>query len=191
MTPNTAKKYRRHRESVLVYGGDHLKTRLGRSTPRPLSMGRTMHFVLKSTKATGPWSFRTKKALIEAILEKFAQKHGVDLLNTAVQGNHLHLNLQVSAVRGYKRFIRAVTAAIAMAVTGASRWNPLGIRFWDRRPFSRIVLTPSDEITVQNYVELNKLEASGLSRTEARRLLSQKVAEESRRKIRILRCHTR
>ncbi|MGZ3652017.1 MAG: transposase [Bdellovibrionota bacterium] len=189
MRPTTAKRYRRHRETNLVFGGDYLKTRLGRSTPRPLLRGARMHFVMRSTLAKGPWSFRRggNLAKVESLLQKFARKHGVNIHRAAVQTNHLHLLLEISSARGYKRFIRAVTAAIAMAVTNASRWNPLGLRFWDRRPFSRVLPHVSDEITADEYVRLNQIEALGLSRREARALLRAQVAEESRRRIRALR----
>jgi hypothetical protein len=57
-----------------------------------------------------------------------------------------------------------VTAAIAMAVTGASRWNKLGIKFWDRRPFTRIVIGRRAFLSVRDYVRINHIEGQGYSR---------------------------
>jgi len=153
------------------YGGDLLKTRKARQGPRPVCARDTMHFVLRSTLAKGIWSFRVPKNFqkVEKILKTFSVRHGVRLFSYAVHFNHLHLHAQVSSIKGYKRFIRAVTAAIAMAITGMSRWNPLDIKFWDRRPFSRIARGPLEEATLHEYVLINKYEAEGFSRNEARR----------------------
>ncbi len=94
-------------------------------------------------------------------------------------GNHIHLHLQLNNRNGYKPFIRAITSAIMMKVTGASRWNlePIhrlraaGDKFWDRRPFSRIIVGFKDELTIRDYIMLNQLEAQGLPRPIARVIL--------------------
>src|SRR5262245_54273680 len=127
------------------YGGDLLKTRKGRAQGRPLATRSTMHLVLRSTKATGEWSFRRGKnpGHIQRVVKKFSDKYGVRVLSLANVGNHLHFHIQLSSRHTYAPFIRAVTAAIAMVVSGASRVKRLKMaakdRFWDRRPFSRIV----------------------------------------------------
>lgn len=95
----------------------------------------------------------------------------------AVVGNHLHLQIKLTSRDAYKAFIRAITAAIAMAVTGASRWKPLKQdargRFWDYRPFTRIVVGIREFINLQNYIEINQLEGLGYSRIEARIIVSE------------------
>lgn len=155
----------------ITYGGDLLRTRKGRQGPRPLSVDNSMHFVLRSTQAKGRWSFRQPRHFqrIEKILKSFAEKHGIDIYSQAIHLNHVHLQAKVPSVQSYKRFIRAITAAIAMAVTGMSRWNPLDIKFWDRRPYSRIVLGYAEEVTLHDYIEINNYEAAGFTREEARR----------------------
>jgi REP element-mobilizing transposase RayT len=158
--------------NIKEYGGALQTTRKGRQGPRPVSVYDSMHFVVRSTHAKGKWSFRTPKNFqrIEKILRSFTLKHGVDIYSQAIHFNHLHIHAKVSSVKGYKRFIRAITAAIAMAVTGMSRWNPLDLKFWDRRPYSRIVRGLAEEVRLQDYIEINKYEANGYSRSEARRL---------------------
>jgi REP element-mobilizing transposase RayT len=184
MGPKAAKRYKRYREETLIYGGDLLKTRLGRSIPRPLSIERTMHFVMRSTQAKGNRSLRERSNLlkVEAILRSFAEKHGVRLFNFAVQTNHLHLYLQLSSVKGYFRFIRAITSAIAYAVARGVK------KFWDRRPFSRIVRDDKEDVVLNDYVELNKLEANGFSREKARKVLAKRNAEISRNLLAKLLC---
>ena len=113
----------------LAYGGELLKTRAGRSSSRPLSTKHSMPLVLIFSQAKGEWSFRKAKnqRKIGDILSRFSKKYGIRVLSMANVGNHLHLQIQLSNRYTYKPFIRAVTSAIAMAVTGVSRWNPNGI----------------------------------------------------------------
>jgi hypothetical protein len=153
-----------------AYGGSLLKTRAGRSRPRPLETRTTMHLVLRSSKAKGPWSFKQTKneKRIREIVSKFSAKHGVKVLSLANVGNHLHFQIKLSNRYTYRPFIRATTAAIAMAITGASRWKPLKTkasdRFWDRRPFTRIVHGLRAFLDLRDYVRLNQMEGEGMPR---------------------------
>ena len=104
----------------------------------------------------------------QQILQKFARKNGVALRNYAVHLNHLHLHVQFPSRIAYLRFVRAISAAIAMAVAGMNRWTQTRIKFWDRRPFSRPVLDRRAEQRVDDYIEVNKLEAIGYERISAR-----------------------
>src|SRR3989344_2356817 len=94
------------------YGGTLQKTRFGRSRPRPLprSTQESMHLVLRSTKATGEWSFRRpqNQKKVQALLKKFAGKHEVKILSLANVGNHLHVHARVKNRKGYMSFIRAL-----------------------------------------------------------------------------------
>ncbi len=108
------------------YGGELLKKRKGRCLGgRPLSTKHSIHLVLRSSKATGVWSFRIPKnsKRIKEIIEKFALKYGIRILSIANVGNHLHLHIKIPSRRAYKAFIRATTSAIAMAITGVNRWT--------------------------------------------------------------------
>ena len=95
-----------------AYGGELLKTRRGRSGPRPLATRDTMHLVLRYTKAIGEWSFRKHDGGIREIIAKFSRKYGVKVLSLANVGNHLHFQLKLSRHHLWSPFIRAVTAAI-------------------------------------------------------------------------------
>jgi REP element-mobilizing transposase RayT len=134
-----------------------------------------MHLVLRSSKATGDWSFkkRAHERKIVELLNKFSRRHGVHVYNLANVGNHLHFHIKLSRRHSYFRFIRALTAAIAMAVTGSSRWNPLKSKFWDHRPFTRIVQGYRQFLTLKNYININIFEGMGFPRSHARLVLSE------------------
>jgi len=167
------------------YGGELLKTRKGRSYSRPLSTKETIHLVLRSTKAKGVWSFRygNNPSKIRSIAEKFSQKYGVKILSLANVGNHLHFQIKLSNRYAYKPFIRALTASIAMTITQTSRWKPLkkepSDRFWDYRPFTRIVQGLRAFLNLRDYIRINQLEGFGCTREQARFILASTMAKRS------------
>jgi len=163
------------RKEKKSYGGVLLSTRKGRSGPRPLSIRETMHLVLRSSKAHGEWSFRhpRNERKIKEIIEKFALKYGVKILSLANVGNHLHFHIKLSNRHAYKPFIRAITSAIAMAVTGVSRWRKMTKeKFWDYRPFTRIVQGFRAFLNLKDYIRINEFEGLGCSRVQARFILA-------------------
>lgn len=165
-----------------AYGGELRNTREGRSKARPLSTRQSMHLVLRSTKAKGNWSFRhsQNRKRVTAIIMRFSRAYGVRVLSFANVGNHLHLHIKLGSRFTYARFIRAVTGAIAQTVTGRTRWNtetgkPAAIvkqattqKFWDYRPFSRIVESWRAVLNLRDYVRINQLEGDGANRQAAR-----------------------
>src|SRR6185437_13997657 len=161
------------------YGGELLTKAKNRRHGRPISTQHSMHFVLRSTQAREDWSFWRHKRAIREIIDGFALKYGIRLKSMANVGNHIHMHLQLTNRQTYRPFIRAITGAIMMVVTGASRWNkqPIarlhaeGKKFWDRRPFSRIVVGFKAMLTMRDYIWLDQLESQGLPREMARDLL--------------------
>jgi len=157
-----------------AYGGILFRTRNGRARPRPLSTKETLHLVLKSTQAKGDWSFskRENRHKIHEILTRFSRKYGVRVLSYANVGDHLHFHVKLSNRYLYAPFIRALTSAIAMAVTGCSRWKPLKReakdRFWDYRPFTRVVKSFRAFLNLKDYIRINQYEGAGYTRKEAR-----------------------
>ncbi len=161
-----------------AYGGELQKRRAGRAHGRPLSTRETMHLVLRSTKARGAWSFLNQKndSVVRAIIRKFARKYGVRVVSLANVGNHFHLHIKLASRFTYNSFIRAVTGGIAMAITGRSRWAKAEAaaprkRFWDYRPFTKIVRSFTAYRNLQSYVKMNELESLGFLKTEARQML--------------------
>lgn len=153
-----------------AYGGTLLNTRKGRSRGRPLAVKNSMHLVLRSSLARADWSFlrpRNKKA-INQILEKFGRRFAVRILSVGNVGNHLHLQIQLTNRFTYKAFIRAVTAAIAMAITGRNRWvKGPKIKFWDYRPYTRVVIGFRALLGLKDYIRINQLEGFGYDRRTA------------------------
>ena len=137
---------------------------------RPLSTRDSMHLVLRSTKAKGKMSFYRHKKQIDQILQKFAAKYHIQLKSYANAGNHIHLHLKLFKRQSYIKFIRAVTAAIMMKVTGfcRDRPKPLDFQFWDQRPFTRLVRSYKAFQNLVDYIQINVFEAMGYSRQEAR-----------------------
>ena len=164
------------RRQQMAYGGELLKTRKGRSHGRPLDTKGTMHLVLRSTRAVGSWSFRhpENSRRIEAITKKFAARNGVKILSLANVCNHLHIHVKLTTRHTYRSFIRALTGGIAMAVTGAGRGNPAARRFWDYRPFTRVVRGWKNFLILKDYVAINTLEGIGATKREAREILAWK-----------------
>ncbi len=158
-----------------AYGGELLKTRRGRMHGRTLSTKHSMHLVLRSTRAKGALSFLRHRITIDRILTKFAAKNGVRILSLANVGNHLHLEIRLSTRHTYRAFIRAITAAIAMAVQGKNRWNKIQEKFWDYRPFTRIVVGYRALLSLKDYIEINQLEGLGVARSKSRLALGWRV----------------
>ncbi len=159
------------------FGGELFKTRKGRARPRPLDTRYTMHLVLRSTKAKGEWSFKRpqNERVIRTILQRFSTRYGVKILSLANVGNHLHFQIKLSNRYTYRPFIRAITSAIAMAVTGVNRWNRTQkkLKFWDYRPFSRIVQGYRAFLNLRDYIRINQLEGYGYQREHARWLITE------------------
>ncbi len=168
------KQYKFLKDSPKAYGGDLLKTRKGRAEGRPLDTKNTIHLILRSTKAVREWSFwkPVNKNKIKQIVSKFSKKYGVRIYSMANVGNHLHFQIKLSNRFTYDPFIRAITSAIAMAVTGASKINKFKFepkdRFWDQRPFTRVVKGYKAFLNLRDYIEINRLEGFGFQKPQAR-----------------------
>ena len=166
--------------------GGTLYRKSGGRCPRPLDTKNSMHLVLRSSKARGEWSFlRPKnKELINGKLFQFSNKFGVKVLSLANVGNHLHFHLRLTNRHTYRPFIRALTASIAMGVTGRSRWNKgrqnacgsghQRLKFWDLRPFTRVLQGFQSDMALGRYLEINKLEGLGVPRELARCIIEKR-----------------
>lgn len=169
-----------------AYGGELLKTREGRSKPRPLDTKNTMHLVLRSSRARGHWSFKRSRnqSKIFRILYRFAAKYGIKIIAIANVGNHLHLHLKLSNRYTYTPFIRAITSSIVIAITGNKRWwsksegasaqkyLKIGKTFWDYRPYTRVVIGFRAVLRLRDYIKINELEGFGYKKDQARFLIA-------------------
>ncbi len=152
-----------------AHGSSFRNFRQGRGA-RPLSTNQTMHMILRSSKAKGEWAFSThiNEQYVDYYVSKFARKYGVRILSLVNVHNHLHFHIQLTNRLHYKHFIRALTAALAMAITKKSRWNKLKEKFWDYRPFTRIIANERQRLSLRDYLAINELEGRGIPKDVAR-----------------------
>lgn len=147
------------------FGGTLLKGNAKKA--RPLSTRLAVHLVLKSERAHGTKSFLSARNVkkIDAVVRGQAKVFGVRIYHFVNVGNHLHLVLRLPlgshrASRQYFfSFIRAVTGIIARHVLGAERSRGKNLRFWQARPFTRLVSWGRDFNFVSRYMEKNRSEA--------------------------------
>ena len=169
------------------FGGALLKDK--RKSLRPLSSKDAIHFVLRSSWATGKDSFLASKnhKAVDRIITNFAKKFGVKIYERAINTNHIHLLLKITNRVLYRAFIRAVAGKIASQVMGeqsfklfrqsrlkskageGSKALEKGQKFWEFRPFSRIVNWGRDYRTCVGYLKQNILEALGFVPYRARK----------------------
>jgi hypothetical protein len=107
---------------------------------------------------------------VNYLIKRFTSKYHITVLSYANVGNHLHLHIRLFRHHFWKPFIRGLTAAIAMAITGVSRWQKSKLRkkFWDYRPYTRVVQSWRAFLNMRDYVEINRYEGYGIDRSEAR-----------------------
>lgn len=148
---------------VKAFGGTLLKNKRNR-TARPIDTKRPMHLVLRSTQAIGRQSFlsprHTKR--VSQTIKHFADRNGIRLYQVGNSGNHLHLLIRVTNRHTWKRFIRGLTSALAYTVGAYRKGSKLQTKFWDFRPFTRVVEWGRDYRLQRDYVLLNALEALGV-----------------------------
>ena len=145
------------------FGGMYLKNYNPKSK-RPMSSKKALHVVLRSSKAIHSRSFKNEKfeARIWEIISYHAEKTGTKIYEYANSGNHLHLLIRSKHREDYRAFIRTITGLIARLVGKTEKGQPLKEKFWDGRPFSRIVGFAKREFTtVKKYLLRNTLEAIG------------------------------
>jgi REP element-mobilizing transposase RayT len=160
------------------HGGD---LKFPQKRQRPLSTKDSMHIVLRSSEARGPRSFRKYSNEIDEILEKFAMKYSIEIISYANVGNHIHLHIKLFKRKLYSPFIRAVTAAIMIKVTGFCKWRPKpeGFQFWDHRPFSSIVKSYQAFKNLALYIEVNTFEGLGVARKQAESMVHKPLKFET------------
>lgn len=150
------------------FGGSLLKGAHARS-PRPVSCSNAMHIVMRSEVAKGTRSLRHRNhhQKVNQIVRAQAAAWGIRIYNYANVGNHIHILLRPSSRRRFMAFIRSISGLIARAVLGAERGRARGIRFWQARPFTRIVKWGKDYVIAKQYVDINGKEALGFWRGSA------------------------
>lgn len=143
----------------LAHGGSSSRGRA--KSMRPLDRKRSVHVVMRSSKARGALSLRScreRRARVESIVHSQAKRFGVRVLSFANVGNHLHAVARFPSRASFQAWLRSASGLIARAATGARKGKPFG-KFWDALAFSRVVNEGRDLARALAYVEANKVEA--------------------------------
>jgi REP element-mobilizing transposase RayT len=138
---------------------------------RPIAIKRPMHLVMRSTLAVGERSFLNSKRArkIEALVHRLGKERGVKVYRFANSGNHLHLVVLPRSRQAFKSYIKAVTGIIARLSLGVERGSAKGIKFWDAKPYTRIIEWGREYRSVCNYLLQNTLEALGFIPYQSRK----------------------
>lgn len=144
------------------FGGSLLLGAHARSR-RPVSAQHALHVVVRSQLAKGELSMRHQhhKRRVDLIVRTQAARWRVRIYEYANVGNHLHVLVRIRSRGAYTGFIRAITGLIARAVLGAERGASKGTRFWQARPFTRLVQWGHSFVVAKNYVIKNAHETLG------------------------------
>ena len=159
-----------------AYGGDLRKKAKNRGARTLVFKSGSMHFTLRSTKAIGLHSFQNSKnrTRVKNYVHSFSAKKGVQILGFANVGNHLHLHVKIHSQRLYKEWIRGLSsglAMIAMGLEGLKKLKQRNEKFWDQRPFSRVIQSFRHFLNTKSYLEINVLEGLGMPRAQAELLV--------------------
>jgi REP element-mobilizing transposase RayT len=142
------------------FGGSLLKNSHAK-TARPFKKNTPLHIVLRAKKATGRKSMFNHVSWIEKQMKTIAQKTGVRLERFENVGNHIHILLRATRRESLRAFLRGITSTIARKITGAKRGKELKEKFWDARPFSRLIKGFKAYRIAQDYLNKNRIEAIG------------------------------
>lgn len=154
----------------LEFGGGRFKN-YNPNAARPLAAKTPIHVVMRSPMAKGHLSLLFFDKEIRKILTQHSRKLGIRIYDLANAGNHLHFICYLPHVHSWNKFIRSVAGLIARLVLGAQRGKAVGARFWEGRPWTRILHWGRAYKAAKNYLGLNKIEALGFSRSTARILI--------------------
>jgi REP element-mobilizing transposase RayT len=130
---------------------------------RPIAQKRPLHLVMRSSHARGAQSFLIPKRArqIEKLVRELGKEKQVKLYRLANAGNHLHLVVLPKSRKAFSAYIKALTGLIARISLGVERGKSKGLKFWDARPYTRIIEWGRDYNGVLNYLLQNTLEALG------------------------------
>lgn len=151
----------------LEFGGGKFRT-YNPNAARPIAAKVPIHVVMRSPMAKGHLSLLFFDKEIRGILVKHSKKLGIRIYDLANAGNHLHFICYLPRPSSWKVFIRSVTGLIARLVLSAERGSAVGAKFWEGRPWTRILMWGKAFKAAKDYLGLNKIEALGFTRSTAR-----------------------
>jgi len=99
-----------------------------------------------------------------------ARRLGVRLYHFSNNGSHLHLVVLPGSQSGLANFLRVLGGMIPRKVLSAEKGKARNVKFWERRPYSRVLTWGNEFRNVMLYVQRNALEAIGRIAYRARSL---------------------
>ncbi len=134
-----------------AFGGSLLKDKKNR-TARPLSCSEHMHMILKSSHMNGEASLFKKenRDLFIGLLKTLSEKYHIKIIEYELVGNHIHILFKIACGALYRKFIRCLTGQFAKKMI--QRHGLKVKRFFDERPFTRVVKFGRDLIRVTTYI---------------------------------------
>ncbi|MBN1115544.1 MAG: transposase, partial [Oligoflexia bacterium] len=141
---------------------------------------------LRSSMAKGSRNFLSKGTLekIRNTINRQAELFNIKLYNFSINSNHIHLLMKLQYRDSYGKFIRGLTGTIARIALGAkkgnARINELVKKFWDTRPYSKIVQWGRHYFNTFYYVFENSLEAGGFIKYRERNQKPGKLQKNNR-----------
>lgn len=130
---------------------------------RPFNRKQALHVTMHSSQAKGAWSFLRYENyfMILDLIERLRIRFQITVEEQSINGNHLHLLLRANDKRALSGFLRALSGLIVRQITRTERGQKLLQKFWDQRPFSRIVAFGRDFRGVVKYIKMNINESIG------------------------------
>lgn len=152
---------------------------------RPISVKRPMHLVMRSSLAKGERSFLhpSRSRRIRYLVYQLARRSNLRVYRFANAGNHLHLIVRASSRISFRAYIRALTGLIARMVLKAERGRRALQKFWEARPFSRILEWGRNYAGACRYLLQNSLEALGFIAYTPRKSKSGRFRKEKLKRL--------
>ncbi len=170
------KQFQFFKASLKTFGGSLLKGNPREA--RPISTRNPIHLVMRSSQARRDYSFlhKNNRAKVENIVVSHAKRLGIRIYGFENVGNHLHMHLLFPSRQAYRNFVRTIAGLIARTVLGAQRGQAsLLKKFWDARPYTRIISWGREVTILKKYFSINKLESEGYNRELARAIVESSV----------------
>jgi REP element-mobilizing transposase RayT len=156
-----------------TFGGTTLKGNAREK--RPFHKDMFSHLVMRSALAIGERSMlrAAHKRIIEEIVRGSARIFAVKIERYVNVGNHLHLLIKAPNRQAQANFLRTISGRIVRQIMGVEKGSPGRFKkFWDSKPFTRLVSWGRAYKAVTHYLSLNSLEAIGFTKIAARGYLA-------------------
>lgn len=155
-----------------TFGGSTLKGNAREK--RPFHKNMFTHLVMRSRLAVGEKSMlrSQNRRLLEGIVRNAGKLFSVKIERYVNVGNHLHILIKAPTKLSQSNFLRTISGRIVRHIMKVEKGKPGRFeKFWDSKPFTRLVSWGRAYRAVTHYLSLNSLEAIGFTKDTAREYL--------------------